>query len=220
MSIDWNLYLFRYQQTHGGTFFGAYEHECDCQLVLTEGEQTPLLVVFSTDPAGRYASYNLRAKATVQLDGTYELYIHPQSLVGSGVQTVMGAVKLGTDFGYPEVTRGRVITTDNKPFTKLVLGDLELRNALTAQKTNYVKVRPSPQMQGLHLVEVGPASIGRAPWSDDMLEKDTIFLSKEDKEAVERDGSKHFDARLDELLNLLRAARTALTTWRMNDSFS
>jgi hypothetical protein len=216
MSIDWNLYLFRYQQTHGGTFFGTYEDECDCQLVLSEGEKSPLLVIFSIDPAGRYVSYNLKAKTTVQLDGSYELYIRPQSLVGSGVQTVMGVVKLGTDFGYPEATRGRVITTDNKPFTKLVLGDLELRNALTAQKTNYVKVRPSPHMQGLHLVEVGPASIGRAPWANDILNKDISFFSQEDKEVVERAGSEHFDAQLDELLNLLRAARTALTTWRIN----
>jgi hypothetical protein len=220
MSIDWNLYLFRYQQTHGGIFFGACEDKCDCQLVLSEGEKTPLLVVFSTDPAGRYISYHLRAKTTVQLDGSYELYIRPQSLVGSGVQTVMGAVKLETDFGYPEVTRGRVITTDNKPFTKLVLGDLELRNALTAQTAHYVKVRPAPKKQGLHLVEVGPAVIGRAPWVNDILKKDISFMSPEDKEVVERVGSKSFDAQLDELLNLLRAAQNALTVWRLNASFS
>ena len=144
MAIDWNLYLARYQATRGGFFFGAEEDSCDSELVLPQEEGAPIIVSLDEDPAGRYSYRSLRARTMVQLNDTYQLVIHNRSLTGGGAKGLLNLVGRETDFGYPEATRGRLITTNNKLFTKLVLGDLDLRNALIAREREYLKVRPAP----------------------------------------------------------------------------
>ena len=51
------------------------------------------------------------------------------------------------------MTRGRTITTTDRSFTKLVLRDLELRNALLASPKDGLLILPGPGREGLHLVE-------------------------------------------------------------------
>lgn len=215
--VDWNLYLARYQQTHGGSFFGSGEWDCNSQLLLPQEGKQPLLVVFSTDPCGRSSVKTLRARTMVRLNGTYNLRIGPRSLVGGGVSGVASLVGKAMDFGFSE-TKGRVITTDNKPFTKLVLGDLALRNALKAGKSDLLEIRPGPQTDGWHLVEVFPNALEGlvkdfSPWVNDTMAQATDFMSPEDREVILRSGSAHFDAQMDALLDFLRAARDAVTRW-------
>lgn len=214
---DWNLYLSRYQQTHGGFFFGGGDEQCDSQLVLSEGEASPLLVCMSNDPAGRSTVEALRARTMVTLNHPYTLHIRARGLIGSGVSGVASLVGKAMDFGFSE-TKGRVITTDNKPFTKLVLGDLALRNALKERKGELLEVRPGPQEDGWHMVEVFPNTLeglvkDSSPWVNDAMEQSTDFMTPEDREAILRAGSAHFDAQMDALLNFLRTARDAVTMW-------
>lgn len=219
MSINWNRYLASYQTLRGGHFFGAAEEDCDSHLVLMEGEPSPILVWVDEDPAGRSHPRNLKARTMVQLNGDYTLSIWARSLVGAGVKSVIGLVK-GGDYGYPEATRGRVITTDNKAFTKLVLGDLDLRSALMAREKEYLKVRPAPQGDGWHVVEVGCNNFegltrDSSPWLTDVMYQDISFLTEAEKETMLRAGSLHFAAQMDEFLAFLRAARGAVTAWRL-----
>ena len=214
---DWNLYLSRYQQTHGGFFFGGGDEQCDSQLVLSEGEASPLLVCMSNDPAGRSTVEALRARTMVTLNHPYTLHIRARGLIGSGVSGVASLVGKAMDFGFSE-SKGRVITTDNKPFTKLVLGDLALRNALKERKGELLEVRPGPQEDGWHMVEVFPNTLeglvkDSSPWVNDAMEQSTDFMTPEDREAILRAGSAHFDAQMDALLNFLRTARDAVTMW-------
>lgn len=223
MSIDWNLYLARYQQARGGDYFGASEDYYDGQLVLTEGEKTPLIVWLEEATSGRSSVNNLKARTMVQLNGDYTLHIRAQSLVGRGVKGFMnlvGEADQRMDYGFPEATRGRIITTDNKPFTKLVLGDLALRNALIARKREYLKVLPAPRKDGWHVVETGAISFegtltGNSPWSTDLMYQDTTFLEEAEREALLQAGSEHFNAQMDGFLDFLRAARDAVTAWRL-----
>ena len=215
--VNWNLYLSRYQQTHGGSFFGSGEWDCNCQLILPQEDKQPLLVLFSADPCGRSTVNKLRARTMVRLNRPYKLRIGPRSLVGSGVSGMAGLVGKAMDFGFSETT-GRVITTDNKPFTKLVLGDLALRNALKARKADQLEIRPGPQQDGWHMVEVSPNTLeglmrDSSPWVNDAMEQDVSFMTEEDKAAMLRLGSAHFDGQMDAFLDFLRAARDAVTMW-------
>lgn len=216
--MNWNLYLSRYQQTHGGFFFGGGDAECDGQLLLSEGEKTPLLVCMSTDAAGRSTVEALRARTMVMLDHPYTLHIRARGLIGSGVSSVANLMGGKMDFGYPEATRGRIITTDNKAFTKLTLGDLALRSAMTARKKDALWIRPGPQDNGQHIVEVTATNFGgtlndESPWHNDAMMTSTFYASDEEKETILQAGSEYFDAQLDGFLNFLRAARDAVTRW-------
>ena len=220
MAIDWNLYLARYQTTRGGFFFGAEEDDCDSQLVLPQEEGAPLIVYLDEDPAGRYTTRTLKARTMVQLNGTYQLVLHERSLTGGGAKTLLSLAGRETDFGYPEATRGRLITTNNKPFTKLVLGDLALRNALIAREREYLKVRPAPGNTGWHMIEVGAPQFegtlkGDYGWANQAMRDELGYMGDEDKEVLRRAGSEHFDAHMDGMLDLLRAGRRAVTTWRL-----
>lgn len=213
MSVNWNLYLSRYQEVRGGCFFGALDDDYDCHLILTEGEPSPVLVWIDTDPADGYSEHNLLARTMVRLDGEYDLHIRARSLVGS----VAGIVSGGAEFGCPEVTRGRLITTNNKALTKRVLENEDLRRGLIACKETYLKVRPAPRKkEGWHVVEVADidfenSAIGDSPWLSEAMTRDPAHLKEDQQEAVLKAGSDHFNSQMDVFLDLLRAARQAVT---------
>ena len=100
-----------------------------------------------------------------------------------------------------------------------MLGDLSLRNALKARKDDLLEVHPGPQEDGWHLVEVFPNALeglvtDSSPWVNQAMAQNTDFIaSEEDKQAILRSGSAHFDGQLDALLEFLRAARDAVSMW-------
>ena len=220
MAIEWNRYLARYQQERGGYFFGNGDSCWDGYLVLAEGEKTPLLVWFDTEFTGGSSRDVLRARTMVWLDGEYTLHIRAKSVVGAGVQNVMGLVGGDMEFGYPEATRGRIITTNSPAFTKLVLGDLALRNALAMREKDSIQVGEAPQSGGWHRIEVNAGDVfgtigGASPWINEAMAADTLYMDPEDKEALLQAGSRCFNTQMDGLLGLLRAARDGVTMWPM-----
>lgn len=219
MAINWNKLFARYQKTRGGAYFGSNRDWYDCQLVLTEGEKAPILVYVDTDPAGKYSQNNIFARTCVQLNGEYTLKIGDVSAVMGGVKGLVSMVGGGNDYGFPEVTKNRAISTNNQPFTKQVLGDLDFRNALLKRKRDYVKIEPTPQGDGWHMVEVGDINfeggLAESKWINRAVATDTLYMEDEDKAAIEQAAQAHFNAQMDEFLSLLRAAARAVTTWRM-----
>ena len=221
MSINWNMLLARYQRARGGYFLGSKYLECDSQLVIPQEDGHPLLIWFDEDPAGRYASRTLRGRTAVRLNSLYELRISTRNMVSGGISGVMGA--LGKqDFGYPEATRGRTVTTNNKDFTKLVLGDLDLRNALIQREKEHLTVEPSPQGDGWHMVEVSADSfegltLNSSRWITETIQQanDISFMSPEDQEVLRAAADRDFLPRMDGFIDFLRAAQRAVTTWRM-----
>jgi len=220
MGNNWNKLFAGYQKTRGGTFFGSRKDWYNCQLVLTEGEKTPILVYVDTVPAGRSYNNNIYARTCVQLNGEYTLKIGDRSAIVGGVKSLAGMLGGGNDFGFPEVTKDRTIATNNKPFTRQVLGDLDFRNALLLRKRDYVKIEPTPQGEGWHMVEIGDVNFeglmrDSSSWVNDAVAADTALMLEEDKAAVEQAAQAHFDKQMDEFLSLLRAAARAVTAWRM-----
>lgn len=159
MLVNWNEYLARYQQARGGWFFGGEDWSCDAQLVLPQEGKHPLLVNVYDANLGRGEVPALRGRTMVKLARDYTLHIRAKGLVGGGVSGVAGLLGRDMDFGYPEALGGRMVTTSDRAFTKLVLGSLELRNCLAGRKKEYLRVYPSPVGEGWHTVEAGPASL-------------------------------------------------------------
>lgn len=220
MGINWNLYFARYQRSHGGAYFGSDRERNDCQLVLTEQEKAPILAYVDTEPAGRSFNINIVARTNVQLNGEYNLKLGGANAVVGGVKGLAGMLGGGGDYGYPEVTRNRAISTNNKAFTKQVLGDLDFRNALLEQKKVCVTIRPDPLRDGWHMVEVEQVNFAglmadNSDWVSDAMAIDTSLMEREERIAVERKAQADFEKRMDEFLNLLRAAARAVTVWRM-----
>ena len=219
--MEWNLYLARYQQARGGDYFCGDDWGSDAQLVLPQEGKPPLLVLFYEANAGRSSYAALKARTLVRLEREYNLHIRVGSLVGSGVSSVAGLVGKEMTFGYPEALKGRIVTTNDRPFTKLVLGDLKLRDILTQRKKEYLRVFPTPLGNGWHTVEVGPAGLdggvvgNGSNWvSEDMAQGSTAFDQGE-KQALEANGQIWFNAQMDDFLAFLRAARDAVTAWPM-----
>ena len=221
MGVNWNLLFARYQKERGGAYFGSNRSWYDCQLVLTEGERAPILVFVDTDPAGKYSQNNIFARTCVQLNGEYDLKIGDVNAVVGGVKGLAGMLGGGEDYGYPDITRSRSIATNNKPFTKRVLGDLELRDSLKKRPRDYLRIQPTPQGDGWHMVEIGDinfeGTVTSSPWLGKPIVAagDTLYMTPEDKAVIQRAAQDYFNAQMDEFLDFLRAAARAVTAWRM-----
>ena len=210
MLINWNQYLSRYQQSKGGLFFGAMSDAYDSHLILTEGEETPLLVWVDTDPSDDAFEHNILARAMVQLQGEYDLHIQPRTLVGGFANFMKG----DSGFGHSEAVRGRGITCSNKFFAQQILADPGVCEGLSMWKKVYLKIRPAPQGNGWHVVEIADINFEGTPvsgshWISDPMLKDFSRLSDEDREVLLQAGSRHFNEQMDAFLNFLRAARRA-----------
>lgn len=200
--------------------------EDDGLLVLTWKDR-PLAVDLAMVTSGRSSTFSfVRARIPVILAKPCNLTIGAEKKLSGGVNTVLKAVPglpshaaLPADFGFPEVTKKRLIRSDNHPFTKLVLGSLELRNALAACPGEKVELRPGPGEEGLHLITVTTASavnggmFGDESWyladDYDMLNSDR----QAETDRIARKIEKEFFPRMDRFLNLCRAAWNAVTQW-------
>lgn len=213
MSINWNDYLSRYQQVRGGQYFGALEDDYDCHLILTEGEETPILVWIDTDPADGYSEHNLLARTMVRLDGEYDLHIRARSLVGS-VTSIVG----GMEFGHSDALRGRRITTNDKVRTRAILEEEDLCSGLIAFREAHLRIRPAPQKDaGWHVVEVADidfenSAIGASAWICDAMEQVHTHTEEAERKKLVQQSSDHFNAQMDAFLEFVRAARRAVTT--------
>lgn len=216
--MPWNECLYQYHKKYGGQLLAGKEE--DGLLVLSRNDR-PLIVDLFRE-SGRYSPFfHVQARISVTLAKPYELTIGAEKALSGGVNAVLKAVPglpggsfLPADFGYPEITKKRLIRTDNRPFTKLVLGSLELRGALAACPQDKVEVRPGPGEEGLHLITVTTAAeLERSDWyTGEYLYS---FSTQEEKAEAARRVEEEFFPRMDRFLDLARAACGAVTQWPM-----
>ena len=222
--MSWNSSLYEYHKKYGGQFLAG---ELDDGLLILTWKDRPLVVDLSMVNGGRSGTFSyIRARAPVTLAKPYELTIGAEKALSGGVNTVLKAVPgvagYSVDFGCPEVTKKRLIRTENVPFTKLVLGSLELRNALLACPEDKVEVRSGPGDEGLHLITVTTAaavnslSNNSGDWYlGSGSEYTEIYGSEEDKAKESRRVEEEFFPRMDRFLALTRAVYGAFTQWPM-----
>ena len=112
-------------------------------------------------------------------------------------------------------------TSTDRSFTKLVLRDLELRNALLASPKDGLLILPGPGREGLHLVESYsyPDSMYTDWYSEPMNTgpdwTDTEEERAEKEEKLAELAQDTFFPRLEKVIGLTKAARGAALTWRM-----
>ena len=225
--MSWSECLYQYHKKYGGQLLAGGDE--DALLVLTWKDR-PLAVdlshYVSSGRGGVSSAYFVRARVPVTLGKPYKLTVGAEKKLSGGVNAVLKMVPevagFSADFGYPEVTKKRLIRSNNHSFTKLVLGNLEFRNALAACPEEKLELRPGPGEEGLHLITVTTASAigggvfdGGAGWylADDY---DTFNADSEMEAArAAQEIEKEFFPRMDRLLDLCRAAWNAVTQWPM-----
>lgn len=220
--MSWNECLYRYHKKYGGRLLAGEED--DGLLMLTFRER-PLVVDIATAGGGQGGTFHYaRARIPLTLAKPCKLTIGPERRVSGGVnavlKTVPGVAGYSADFGYPEVTKNRLIRTENVPFTKLVLGSLEFRNALLACPSEKVEIRPGPGEEGLHLITVTTAHAiysgdGGGWYLGTRGEYTAIYGSEEEQAREARRVEEEFFPRMDRFLDLARAAYDAVTQWPM-----
>ena len=220
--MSWNECLYQYHKKYGGQLLAGGS---DDGLLVFTWRDRPLAVDLSAVGGARGGTFRyVRARIPVALDKPYSLTIGPKKLLSGGVNAVLRAVPslpetglLPSDFGFPEITRQRLIRSDNYDFTKLVLGSLDLRSALLACPEDRVKVRPGPGEESLITVSTAsPVSGGifddNGDWS---LSDVTDTAGQRVAGSAAQQAELAFFPRLDRFLNLARTAYDALTQWRM-----
>ena len=220
--MSWNECLYRYHKKHGGRLLAGEE---DDGLLMLTWKDRPLAVDLSVVNGGRGSTFfYVRARIPVTLGKPCKLTIGPERRVSGGVnavlKTVPGVAGYSAYFGYPEVTKNRLIRTENVPFTKLVLGSLEFRNALLACPSEKVEIRPGPGEEGLHLITVTTAHAiysgdGGGWYLGTRGEYTAIYGSEEEQAREARRVEEEFFPRMDRFLALARAACGAVTQWPM-----
>ena len=223
--MSWNDCLYEYHKKHAGQFLAG--RDSDDGLLLLTWMEKPLVVDISMEDGGRYGPYpHVRARTPVTLSKPYKLTVGAEKVLSGGVNNLLKVVPdiagYSADFGYPEVTKKRLIRTENVPFTKLVLGSLELRNALLACPGEKLKIQPGPGAEGVHLITVTTAAAlsslqdggdGGGWYLGTSGEYTTIYGSEEDKAKEARRVEEEFFPRMDRFLDLCRAAYSAVTQW-------
>ena len=222
--MSWNTYLYEYHKKHGGQFLAG---EMDDALLVLTWKDRPLTVDLSMTAGGRGSTFfHARARIPVTLSKPCKLTIGAEKKLSVGVNAVLKVVPevagYSADFGYPEVTKKRLIRTENAPFTKLVLGSLDFRNALLACPGEKVEVLPGPGEDGLHLIAVTTDSAlysfggdGGGWYVGSGGEYTEIYGSEEEKAKEARRVEEDFFPRMDRFLDLARAAYNAVTQWPM-----
>lgn len=222
--MSWNECLYQYHKKYGGQYLGGNN---DDALLLFTWKDRPLAVDLAMAAGGRGSTFSyVRARVPVTLAKPYELTVGAEKALSGGVNAVLKVTSdvggYSADFGYPEVTKKRLIRSDNRPFTKLVLGSLDFRNALLACPGEKVEVRPGPGEEGLHLITVTTASAlyslggdGGGWYLGTGGEYTEIYGSEEDRARESRRVEEEFFPRMDRFLDLARAAYNAVTQWPM-----
>lgn len=169
-------------------------------------------------------NYSYYASIEMELQKPFRLTIGPSGPIMQGinfalrqvdkaVDAVKGEQNLIPDYGFPDVYKGRHISTDNRAFAKLVLQDLELRNILCARKTFEVRIAPSEYNQCHHTVSVcALQSHIENPTLDEATERE-VGTSKELRLKATQAA---FARRLDDLILSAWAARAAAMQWKMD----
>ena len=223
--MSWNDRLYMYAQERGGEYFGGVdelllEEDAGGDGVLLLEYKGATLMVKCRKRRGKYSySHTAQVQLCCQLEREFSLSISAKNAVNKGLNAVLGGFGGKQDYGFPEVTTGRRIKTDDKEFTRMVLQDLELRNILQANPRFELHIRkcaPDCAQEPRHMIraecEMDPLmNTAEGVW--DIEDVDQAGLSPEQQLAVMKRGN--FSTKLDQLIRLAQAAHGAVTTWRM-----
>lgn len=210
--MSWNDCLYAYAKKYGGDYWGRMDQEWDGVLRM-EYRGEPVLIRAVATGQSRYETvYTAYVSLQVTLERRYSCKMDPKSAMVQGVKTAWGQVKklapqvpFGEDYGYPELTAQRMISTTDKPFTKRVLSSLELRQSLLDLPKFGICVDPvAPDSQYHQIMSFGK------------LEVETFQDYNEVRTDYTPNISPEFEPGLDKLLQLAWTARQAVTAWRMD----
>ena len=224
--MSWNAQLYFYTQKRDGIYLGRMEYrggltdEASMQhdgVAVLNHKGAPLLIKSWSD-VDRYATRRgIQVQLNCELERPYCCSISRKNALRKG----LGVILPGKDkeYGFPEVTAGRSIKTDDKEFTKMMLRDLELRNLLTKNPDYGLDIEPNAPKcvgGGGHCItawcRLDTMAGGTVPeW--DILEEDNDWGTPE--QDLKRMDSEKFAQKLDALVELAKAAYGALLTWRM-----
>ena len=221
--MSWNDCLFWYAQERGGTYFGMKKEENEGALLL-EDPKGPVLIGVQVTYSGKYGtSRDVTVRAQAELERPYTLSIKRQSSLRGGVNLVLGSLERGAqalgrkaeltpDYGAPEIADDRGIKTSEPEFTRWVLQSRELKELLEAWPDFCLQVGPMGPVGNAHLVEA------RIRLEQDEL-ADTLFdqfgASPEEQDGRAGYQASGFREQMDALVELVKAARDAVTAWPM-----
>ena len=228
--MSWNDFLYFYSLERGGTFFGqdpgsgwTAGSDWNASLLL-EHRGEPLVVTCNVISSGRYGTaWGARVLLRCALPRAYSLTVTPKSAARQGMNAVLnqldrGAEKLGMDLVKEarfEELKGRGIKSSDTAFTRLVLGNLELRHALEDAPKYGLRVdRCAPSCAAgddpAHLIAA------HAALSDWELGPTDTWLNAQAQRAEIM--GRNLVPRLDALIELARLAHGAVTAWPMPET--
>lgn len=214
--MSWNDCLYQYYKEHVGQYLGGRE---DSALLILTWRGRPMVVDLLGEYGRRTPTHHVRARVAVGLAKPYELTIGARRLLSAKTSAILRAAPAdagdAAELGYPEVTRKRLIHTNNKPFTRQALGSGEFRSALLSCPEDKVEIRPGPGEDGVHLITViTEARTGSDDSGWDLGAGDRytrLYGSEEEKAKRQQQLQAAFSPRMDRFLNLIRAAYNAVT---------
>ena len=213
--MHWNEALYLYHLNRGGTCLGPWDGKWYSQLLL-EHKGQPLVIRGEAIPSGNSYTLLARSLLSLELEQPYQLTVSKRSLLNRGVNLVMAR----EDFGYPEISQTRRIRTDHIPFTRQVLRDLELRQALEQCPALALSVSSAtPGLGRAHILEVHGNMSNLGDNVGNQYSDDSAFPSGLSRDEVQqyidtgRYDIREFQASLDGMIALAVAARDALTRW-------
>lgn len=224
--MNWNAGLYYYHLSRGGEYFGLpNEDEAQAALVLPRDKGTVHISPWLSG-YGRYGvSWNIMLACRVELQAPYTLKITGGGMIRRGLNTVLDGLEQGykmlggkgeltPDYGAPELAAQRGLKSDNPQFTRWVLQSAELRRALGKCEKASVRVAPLTTGNTRHLVLV---SIGLDELMNSISGDYDIFDEERQREHAYAEST--LFEKLDALVELLEAARDAVTAWPMPQTY-
>lgn len=225
--MSWNVALYYYHLSRGGDYFGlpqeGWESSDHAALVLPRDKGSIHISPWLSG-YGRYGvNWEAAAFGRVDLQAPYTLKITGGGMIRRGLNTVLDGLEQGykmlggkgeltPDFGAPELAAQRGLKSDNPQFTRWVLQSQELRQAFKKCEKASVRVEPLVPGSSQHMV---CAQVSMT----EILDTDNYdFLAEDEKRRKSYEESGLFE-RLDALVDLLEAARNAVTAWPMPQTY-
>lgn len=232
--MSWNNRLYFYAKKKDAVYLGGMDGRKNLWtgidgVVLLEHKGQPVLVRCQKYSTRNNYEQQVQVQLNCTLERPYFLRIETKNSLSKGINTVLGQLDKGVkllskevdlyrDYGFPEVTMGRSIKTDDEEFTQMVLRDLELRTTLLKNPTYGLRVEPNvPKWVdgGSHCItaycRVADGLSSSAGWDEEDFDDDWGTPEQH----LKRMDSEKFTQKLDALVELAKAAYGALLTWRM-----
>lgn len=221
--MSWNAGLYYYHLSRGGDYFGLPQKDDAHAALVLPRDKGPIHIQPWLKDYGRYGvSWKVAVTCQVELQASYTLKITGGGMIRRGLNTVLDGLEQGykmlggkgeltPDYGAPELAAQRGLKSDNPQFTRWVLQSAELRKALKQCEKASVRVEPLVPGSTVHMVCILIDLEEQSSSGDyDFLEGDQQRRAYEERGLFQN---------LDNLVELLEAARDAVTAWPMPQTY-